>query len=135
MYALRALQFQTNHPIIQVLSSLTEDELGDQTGEAINIHYMPAPNTQLLALLQRVKKFVQNNWNIEQLNAEWETPWATFPAEFVVSKEAGANAHAGLLEDIKTFEGETARIYYIDGSQKKCNYISSTVLTWGEGRF
>ena len=134
MYALRALQFQTNHPILQVLSSLTEDELGDQTGEAINIHYMPASNTQLLALLQRVKKFVQNNWNLEKLNAEWETPWATFPAEFVVSqqtKEAEANAHAGLLWDIKIFEGETARIYYTDGSQKNAT-TSAALCRLGE---
>ena len=74
MYALRALRFQTNHPIIKVLSGLTEDELGDQTGKAVNIHYIPAVNTQLLALLQRVKKFIGRNWNIEKPYAEWEAP-------------------------------------------------------------
>ena len=119
MYALRTLQFQPNHPISRALSSLTEDELGDRTGEASNIAYIPEPNTQLLSLLQRVKKLVEGNWNIEKPGAKWEAPWAAFPAEFSVSKhdkKTEARAHMDLLQELQLFERHSTRIYYTDGS-------------------
>ena len=45
MYALRTLRFQPNHPIVKTLIDLTEDELDDQHGEAVNIAYISTPNT------------------------------------------------------------------------------------------
>ena len=120
MYALRTLQFQPDHPISQALSNLTEDELGDKTGDASNIAYIPQANTQLLTLLQRAKKLVKGNWNIEKPSAKWEAPWAAFPAEFSVSKhdkKTEARAHMDLLQELQRFERQSTRIYYTDGSQ------------------
>ena len=45
MYALWTLKFQPNYPIVKTLMSLTEDELGDQHGEAVNIVYISIHNT------------------------------------------------------------------------------------------
>ena len=62
-----------------------------------------------------------SNWNIEKPHAKWEPPWATFPAEFIVSqrtKEDEAEVHLQLLENIQLLEGDSAQIYYTDGSQK-----------------
>ena len=60
-------------------------------------------NTQLLVLLQRAKKFVTGNWSIEKPHAEWEPPWAPFPAKFIVSqrtKEDEVEVHLQLLANI-----------------------------------
>ena len=66
MYALRTLRFQPNHPIVKTLIDLTEDELGDQHGEAVNIAYISSPNTQLLGLFQRVKKLIRGDWKVNK---------------------------------------------------------------------
>ena len=137
-YALRALGFQTNHPVMEALSKVTEDELGEGHGKPVNIAYILEANTQLLALLQRVKKLVKGRWNIEKPYAEWEAPWTTFPAEFIVSKrtkEAEAEAHAGILENIQLFEGDTTKVYYTDGSQKDSATSAAVCRITEEGGF
>ena len=74
MYALRALRFQSSHPIMKAIQNITNDELREQNSHPVSIAYIPVANTQLLALLQRVKRFVTGNWNIEKPHAEWEPP-------------------------------------------------------------
>ena len=138
MHALRALRFQSNHPVMKALQSLTEDELGEYTGHPVNIAYISETNTQLLALLQRVQKFIQGNWNIEKPYAEWEAPWATFPARFVVSKqtkEAKAKAHEELLDNIQLLQDDTTQVYYTDGSQKKTVTAAAVCGIGPEGGF
>ena len=138
MHTLRALRFQTNHPVIEALRNVTEDELGERSGKPVNIAYILEANTQLLSLLQRVKKFAQGGWNIEKPCAEWEAPWAEFPAKFVVpkrTKEAEAEAHAKLLENIQLFEGEAAAVYYTDGSQKGAATSAATCRVDKEGGY
>ena len=91
--------------------------------------YISTPNIQLLALFQRVKKLIRGDWKINKPYAEWEAPWTTFPAKFVISKESKkkeAVVHAEFLEDIQVFEGNLAKVYYTDGSQK--DNIASSAL-------
>ena len=136
MHALRTLRFQPNHPVIQAVQRLTEDELGEHTGHPIA--YIPETNSQLLALLKRVRKLVQGNWNIEKPYADWEAPWTTFPATFVVTKqtkEDEANAHNALLNDIQLLQGDAAQIFYTDGSQKKTATAAGVCRMEPEGGF
>ena len=139
MHALRTLRFQASHPVIKALSNTTVDELNAfHSGEAINIAYIPEANTQLLALLHRVNKFVRSGWNIEKPDAEWEAPWAEFPANFTISKrtkEEEAQAHTGLLEQIQLIEGKTAQVYYTDGSQKDTATSAAVCRIGQEGGF
>ena len=123
-YALRTLRFQKTHPISVAFNDSTEDELGEQTRE-------PARDTQLLALLYRVKKFAPDGWNIEKTQLEWEAPWATFPAKFVIStdtKEAETVAHNELLDKL----GDSTRVFYTDGS-KKDNSTSAAICRLRKG--
>ena len=137
-YALRMLRFQNNHPIKTALNTLTEDELGDQAGKAVNIAYISDVNTQLLTLLQRVKSFVHSGWNIEELHADWQAPWTVFPAKFTISqssKEHEATAHADLLDNINIFERESAMVYYTDGSQKNAATSAAVCRLGRQGGF
>ena len=70
MYALRTLKFQPNHPIVKTLIDLTEDKLGEQYGEAVNIAHISTPHTQLLALFQRVKKLIRGDWKVNKPYAD-----------------------------------------------------------------
>lgn len=115
-YALRTLRFQRSHPITQVLASHTEDELGDDGGHA-NLAYIGKPPTQLLALLSRTTKLV-DDYNLELFNAEWEPPWADFPAEFYISKlskPGAAKEHIDLVEELHP--NADNGLFYTDGSQ------------------
>ena len=82
-----------------------------------------------MALFQRVKKLIRRDWKVNKPYAEWEAPWTTFPATFVISKKSKqkeAVAHAKFLEDIQVFERNLAKVYYTDGSQK--DNIASSAL-------
>ena len=113
MYALRTLKFQKTHPISQVLGN---------NGVAIDISNISNPGsvTQLWSLFNRIPKIAMGAGNIEKIAAEWEAPWTTFPAEFVVSTLSKAEekvVHEETLPRISA-ESKNAMIFYTDGSQK-----------------
>ena len=61
-----------------------------------------------------------------------------FPANFVISKqtkEAETATHNSLLENIILLEGETAKVYYTDGSQKHTKTSAAFCRIGHEGGF
>ena len=61
-----------------------------------------------------------------------------FPAEFTVSsktKKREAVAHAGLLENIQLYQGNTATLYYTDGSQRDTTAAAAVCRIGEHGGF
>ena len=61
-----------------------------------------------------------------------------FPAEFTVSsktKKREAVAHAGLLKNIQLYQGNTATLYYTDGSQRDTTAAAAVCRIGEHGGF
>jgi ribonuclease HI len=102
-----------------------QDELADDSDPGLTVYLQPT--SQLLAIGTRLKELVEN-WNIEKIRANWETPWNTGPeATITISssrKPEAVKEHNRLLESIFPAQttpennlANTTLAVYTDGSQ------------------